>query len=103
MRRNFWQGWEEAGAVGWLVGWLFFGGGGDQTGNPVRYLPNTPWPQLSPGLKDRRQRVKELDTFYSTTSNLHLPHSGMNILANPVTQASAVQQNFLQWWEHSSP
>jgi len=24
MRRNFWQGWEEARAFGWLVGWLFF-------------------------------------------------------------------------------
>ena len=34
MRRNFWQGWEEAGAFGWLIG-CFFGGGGDQTGDPV--------------------------------------------------------------------
>ena len=34
MRRNFWQGWEEAGAFGWLVG-CFFGWGGYQTGDPV--------------------------------------------------------------------
>lgn len=55
MRRNFWQGWEEAGAFGWLVGWLFFLAG-EGIGQEIqfRYLPNTLWPQLSPGLKDRR-------------------------------------------------
>ena len=85
----------------WLVGWLFFwqGRGLDRRSSSGT-SQTLPRPQLSPGLKDRRQRTKELDTFYSTTSNLHLPHSGMNILANPVTQALVVQQNFLQWWEH---
>ena len=104
MRRNFWQGWEEAGAFGWLVGWLFFwqGRGLDRRSSSGT-SQTLPRPQLSPGLKDRRQRIKELDTFYSTTSNLHLPHSGMNILTNPVTQALAVQQNLLQWWEHLCP
>ena len=38
MRRNFWQGWEEAGAFGWLVG-CFFGRGGDWTGDPVQVPP----------------------------------------------------------------
>ena len=90
--------------VGWLVGWLFFwwgrGSGRRSSSGTCQTLPR---PQLSPGLKDRRQIIKELDTFYSTTSNLHLPQSGTNTLANPLTQASAVQQNFLQWWEHLSP
>ena len=27
MRRNFWQGWEEAGAFGWLVGCFLAGEG----------------------------------------------------------------------------
>lgn len=40
----------------WLVGWLVVFLAGEGIGQEIqfRYLPNTLWPQLSPGLKDRR-------------------------------------------------
>lgn len=92
MRRTFSGGRRQGPLVGWLV--VFLTGEGIRQEIQFRYLPNAPRAPPLPRPQGQETKNQGIRYFYSTTSKLHLPHSGMNILANPVNPGQLSNRTF---------